>query len=1576
MSTNTKKRVPIALILVLAIVLVSVLGFTLSAGVTYAADEQTITYLDEISVGHLSDIHYFPLEYCYQDVYSPQYLISDFYHSTTGDTKLVVESGIALNATIQNIIADGRNGEAPTYLVASGDLSKNGERVALIDVANSLRYLQNAMRSLGGKYANFQVFATVGNHDLYNHDGALYSQENGDSRPADMVTAMQFAMIFAGLGFPNANVTDVDGMFNLTEYFPAEYWSSEYTGGYVASANAENLRISYYSDALTEVTQKSTSVEKLESYLKIGDELNQLTYFAELTDKTGFSFAIIDSADREETDAGALVRISRQEYDSLTDKPAKLYLDTGNDNVEIDFAHPITNAGEAFSQSDKNVYRRTPVQHITGGRITEACLNWVQTKADASNVSSEETIISSFHHNVLPHFEQEDDILKDFTLYNWEYTANRMLDMGIRYALTGHMHASDAMSYTDIEGRTLYDFETGSVISYASPRRYLTFKRNDCDGKLGEQVISEVHVLDNIKEVASNNITNAPAWDDAAYKAAIAKYNELEATNPTEEQRAAEWQKVVATNPDYLTYIIRYDEFQEFATYNDFISKDIYAIIVDRMVDHFINQSTIDGLLETVDGVIAGLDNSSSTMVNTVLAMLGVNGRTLQLAADYILDTVLNHLYGESGYPYNGKTYDTALDYVLAIVNDVLDLKFGDDSIVSDTNPKNKGKLTVRELASFIMMSHSAGSEISLTETYATIDAKFTDTPYVGESEEAQRRYKQPTDRTYRKRMLAAIKDFDNQLKIAEGGVVDTLLSSILDPLFNNDDSLLKTLLNYKFDFSKVKWDESENATEQVWDEELMMNVTRKYNKQYRSIQELLEVKLNDIGGLLAVLAPTLNVEIPDDFSMSFDATSVSISEILNSILPIAKPLVDDLLGFNMVGNSIVDIVTNLLDDYITPSFLIGLGGIAGDIVMAFATDVYPDVKDMRFPGNPFDIQPYGDYKYAEQNLAYLSTNNVVSTVGAEFNAATQINGRVPSRVTANFDTKDSTTAFTVKFYTAEDVYGTFKYKTAENGEWISLSTSKANADTATDYLDSKASATANGIKVDMLTQTKPVYLPLIDLGLLCLTHAEVDYETTVDGKKVELPYKYGERDNAPKNSVVYWNVTTVTVSGLSAGTTYYYDIEGSYVNGNTSASFSFAEYNKTLGYDKDYFTFTTAKDASADKFEFLTIADIQGMIQGMYSDSFEAVKALLADDRTKNFDFILNAGDMCDNGKNFNQWGMALNTYQTLFANSSMFFAAGNHESGSNALANYFNYTLPLTAQSQDVVDGMYFSFNYGNAHFIVLNTNDANASGLGAKQLTWLKNDLSANKNAKWKFVLMHKSIFSGGSHSTDSEVVAMRNQLVPLFADNGVNIVFGGHDHTYTSTHLLDANGNVQQSSSGGSAQYTGEGVLYITLGTMGTKFYNYKDNPVVSEKFDDDKSILETLTTQTFGKVVVDGDTITFTSYKYDKENNSLTVIGDTPLTSVAPPSPNKGLTTGALVAIIVVVVIVVLAIVAVIVILVVKKKQEEKRKAEALRKKKIAILKARKAAEAKAKAEAEAAGAATEQPSDNDPSDEG
>lgn len=1457
------------LIVVLAILLASLMSFSIVDGISKA--DGNIVKQNSLSLGHLSDIHYFPLHHCYQDVKADNYKTSDFYNSMTGDTKLVLESGIILKQQVEALIQDAKDGKCPQFVLATGDLSKNGEATALVDVANSLRYMQNEIRKVAG-YENFQVFATPGNHDLYNTSGALYSQIDGSARKSDALSAMQFALVFAGLGYPNANLTGDDGAINLTEYLPADYWYGEFTKDYQVSYNSDKVNIHYYDENLEAVASKTTTAEKLALYYAIGDVNNALSFSAEILNPglEDYSLLVIDASDRQAADIGALVRINKSEYDALkaADKAAdfKYYLEKADGAINTDKEASADELAHALA-SGSHVYRSTGLDHLCGGRLTETVLDWMQKYCEQQNVEGkstlgEETVIACFHQNALPHWEMEDEILKDFTIYNWENTAKRMLDMGIRYVFTGHMHVCDAMTYTDAAGRTLYDFQTGSCVSYYSPRRYTTISRYDANGKLGEDCVSKVMTLDTvgIKEVPSSNVFDAAPWNQAAFDAAIAIYK----ANPTHEN----WEAVVATNPDYLAYIIQYDDMSRLS-YNDYITKEIYSQLLDRLVSHFINQGTIDSLVSKITDVVAG-DNMVVGLVRSTLfpdfekyneedddyENVSVDTKhALSGLVDYILDTVLYDM----PYQYEGGTVNKALDLVNKVVGNILDWSFGDENIQSSVNPENKGKMKVQDIASFILTAHTIGIEISFDETYDSIDATFSE---VACGEETFR-FQQPTDATYRKRMLAALNDMCDQLE--SGEFVEKLLSALLDPVFSNDGSLLKTILNHKFDFS--------DAVEKNY---LTPDELESLKKGLgEGLPEILNMPL--VKNLLQSMGITL--ELPENYSI--DATNFVLVDVINDLLPAIKTVVAKLLGFSLEGSDVIGIVQNFLDSYLVDSFYKGLGGIAKEIVVAFATDVYPDLADFTNPSAPTTFQPNENYVFGGVKLSYLSTLNKVSAVGAEFNAATQDNGRVPSRVTANFDTANGTSAYTIRFYTEENVYGTFRLLDENGNELGALSTSQkqAFADYAvnkTDYLDAKASATINGIKVDMLTQTKPQYIPLIDLGLLCITHGQIEDKAT------EQPYVYGDRDASVANSVIYWNCTTVTISGLEAGKIYYYDVAGNFEYKDEVSTFSLLDFVKLGGYEKKALSFTTAKDANSDSFEFLTIADIQGMIQGMYTESHEAVSALLKDERVNGYDFILNAGDMCDNGKNFGQWGMALDTYKDLTLNSSMFFTSGNHENNTGAMGRYFNYTENKDGNVQ-AISGEYYSFDYANAHFTVLDTNDADENGLGKDQLAWLKNDL-ANTNAKWKFVLMHKSLYSAGSHAFDGEVIAMRTQLTKLFAENGVNVVFGGHDHTYTETYLVDKDGKVVDKTDGKGVRYTGDGVMYITLGTLGTKFYTYRENNMTTDKFNKDGSVLSTLDSQTFGKVVVSGDTITYTGYYYNRSTGKIDEIGATTLSA--------------------------------------------------------------------------------------------
>lgn len=1374
-----KHRLGLATAIPAALLIVALL-FTLAfacSGLTASADEakKGVTPQDTLTFGQMSDIHYFPLEHCY-DADAEDYTDSDFYHSTTGDTKLVIESGAILDAHVDAILADAladaRAGKAPQYLFATGDLSKNGERVALIDVANKLRDLQNKMRDIEG-YENFQVFAVQGNHDLYNGSGKLYD-EHGNEYQAEVVTSAQFALIFAGLGYPDMTEEE------LEKIYPSDYWSSSYTNGYIESTTAGNVRITYFNQNLQNMADNEGefSYDDYTALFNGGETVNALSYYVEFTDNDNYGFFVLDGTDREMTEDPSPVRVSEAEYtqvrSALEDITAAYNAANGLEGEdEVDLVRfYIGEAGlkagiytsdaseirAAFDGGDA-VYADTGYDHLTGGRLTEPLLDWM--RGITAN-DPDKTYVGAYHFNVLPHFEQEDDILKDFVFYNWEYIAKEFLKMGVRYGISGHMHASDVAYYHDAAGRTFYDIQTGSSVSYASPRRYMTIERyTTADNKAAEKFSFTLHILDSFEGMNSS---------------------------------------------------------ETYADYNEYITDHIYGQLVERVVDHFITIRTIDdlGLAELADGLIS---------------IPGVNlpiGKIVQ----YLLDEITDNLYPD-GYPgFEGQTQPTDLmDYIKkGAAQELIGMKFGAEG----------NELTLAQIFSFIMMAHAAGVEPTTAEVFEGELPAITGTA----SEILD-----PLDPVWRARYIAALRDFAN--KCDSGQLARDLFGILLDTLYYDEDSILKTLFAHRFNFGEGGVGINYIILDMV--ESIINNPANLAN----TIFEMIEV---DDATRAEVLAA-----IPEGTKLNIDLTDFSLGELIDGLWPIVKTIVSNLLGIDLAGNSIFDAVDGLLDSYLTDSFYVGLSGIAKNIVIAYATDDEIDLADKNDPAGVTVLTPHPGYAdgYAE-TLTYVSGTYAAD----EYNAPTQDNGRLPSHLTANFLPSDEQGAsYGLSFYTGEEIGVSVMLKDADGNVIDSVKVTEEDLNDSADKEYRTVEVKGDNGKITLTGGTYAQYIPLIDLGLLTISHTETEWEDA-DGNV--YPYTYQDRDNAPANSVVYRNRWTVTFEGLNYNATYNYAVRGVYGG---------KDFDLGAATTGENFTFTTPSSAEvpAQDFDFIAIADMQGMIKAMYEDSAAAIEAIMAN--AGGYDFVLNAGDMADNGDNFSQWGWALNENLDFFANTSTFNTAGNHEDGGGKLDDFYNYGAKAPEQDSD--SGLYYSFDYATAHVIVLNTNDADATnGLSTAQFEWLKADLEANKDAKWIFVLMHKSLYSGGSHSFDGDVEAMRAQLVPVFYKYGVDLVLAGHDHTYTVTECLDGDGDPVSRASYDNGIITmdanGSGVMYVTLGTIGTKFYDYVSNSEIEGKFNAESSVLWTLAEQTFAKISVRGDTLTYTGYTVNADG-TLSVI---------------------------------------------------------------------------------------------------
>jgi acid phosphatase type 7 len=143
-------------------------------------------------------------------------------------------------------------------------------------------------------------------------------------------------------------------------------------------------------------------------------------------------------------------------------------------------------------------------------------------------------------------------------------------------------------------------------------------------------------------------------------------------------------------------------------------------------------------------------------------------------------------------------------------------------------------------------------------------------------------------------------------------------------------------------------------------------------------------------------------------------------------------------------------------------------------------------------------------------------------------------------------------------------------------------------------------------------------------------------------------------------------------------------------------------------------------------------------------------------------------------------------------------------------------------------------FSFDYGNSHWTVLDSNP-HVNWTDSALRDWVAKDLASAKGATWRFVAFHHPGFnSAHEHFTDQWM----RLLSDTFEAGGVDIVFAGHVHNYQRTFPMrfqakvtvpDVKGLVDgewtlDKQYDGSSKTKPNGVIYLVTGAGGARLYN--------------------------------------------------------------------------------------------------------------------------------------------------------
>ena len=320
-----------------------------------------------------------------------------------------------------------------------------------------------------------------------------------------------------------------------------------------------------------------------------------------------------------------------------------------------------------------------------------------------------------------------------------------------------------------------------------------------------------------------------------------------------------------------------------------------------------------------------------------------------------------------------------------------------------------------------------------------------------------------------------------------------------------------------------------------------------------------------------------------------------------------------------------------------------------------------------------------------------------------------------------------------------------------------------------------------------------------------------------------------------------------ITVNGTSSTM----DVEKSKQQGVHKAEATGLEPGTTYTYrvgsgkDKEWSTpagFTTESE-NMDEFTFINVTDSQGVTEA----DFEMWGRTLnkAFEQFPKAQFIVHNGDLTEEPEDELAWDHFFSKSANWLTQVPFMPVTGNHDEVDGVADRYIShFNLPDNGVESST-EGTTYSFDYGSAHVIVLNT-ESNIK----KQTKWLEKDL-ANTDKPWKIVALHRGAYGGNTYGKIED-------WVTVFDKYAVDLVLQGHNHEYARSFPL-RDGEIV--GDGGNVVNNREGTVYVVTNTAGQKFNEKKDDQFYHQVHFQNRK-------QMFAGVTIQDHTLTFQAYDVD------------------------------------------------------------------------------------------------------------
>ena len=313
-------------------------------------------------------------------------------------------------------------------------------------------------------------------------------------------------------------------------------------------------------------------------------------------------------------------------------------------------------------------------------------------------------------------------------------------------------------------------------------------------------------------------------------------------------------------------------------------------------------------------------------------------------------------------------------------------------------------------------------------------------------------------------------------------------------------------------------------------------------------------------------------------------------------------------------------------------------------------------------------------------------------------------------------------------------------------------------------------------------TDRSTVAAPLVTRGpylqLGTATGVTVRWRTDVATDSV---VRYGLTPGDLSSTASNGSVTTeheVRLSGLDPVQRYYYSI------GSASA---------TLASGSDYAFWTAPPIGTAQPTRVWVLGD---------SGTKDAVQAAVRNGYTafgagRYTDVWLMLGDNAyETGTDAEYQAAVFDMYPSYLRQSPLWSTIGNHDTAqltnpSLSIPYFQIFNNPTDGSAGGVASGTekYYSFDYGRIHFVSLDSMTSSRA-VGSAMLTWLEQDLGSTTQ-DWIIVFFHHPPYTKGSHNSDTEtqLIEMRANVLPILEAGGVDLVLTGHSHSYERSYFIN-------------------------------------------------------------------------------------------------------------------------------------------------------------------------------------------